>query len=603
MATLTKEKISGRYGDFDAYVVSGNTRPIKDQLKALGFKWYNAKSVWWISAKKFNTSIKQQLQSMGITEGNAPNESPQSPQSPQSPTQGAPHPTPSAPTQQWVTEDEKMTAWYGFPMNKDIHVYEVDIPFRDKVYKASIHIDRTFQPGKGSDRYNTTKSRAHRGLPKYVFRVEIPELDMAYSMKTLSKEKWGTYNEEEKIQEIKELMQTHLENENSKVIKQVQLRDDLSRRSDEYKKFLNDIGDGKIKSDFNIAINDPQYGGNYKMRIKSLGTNEKSFDVSFEPVIDNPLAPKYATVGNYRGVDIYETYSIGDFNSRVEQHIRDNHEELEKGYIKYLQSFPYLQEQQGEAQGQFETISRIISDGIGDIDFVFRKLTEKGYIRPSKRQKQQGEGVSIGTEIKWVLETKQILDDAYGPGYLGKTPEYFYSVVAYYIHRRMKNITSWTEMALVDAMRTWINTMNGMGAELDFKQVHEIISSIGNAIIEKLTGRSASKSRWEQYNEWQNGNVSPGTGVGNNTAVQELVNFAQQFNIPTDNIETNAKKIYRTLANHVHPDKYRTESEEIQKEKEEQFKILTNIWERIPEQIKTATCHWYHRYKTLQGSI
>ena len=36
---LNKEEIQGKYGKFMAYIVEGDTMPIKDRLKSIGFQW------------------------------------------------------------------------------------------------------------------------------------------------------------------------------------------------------------------------------------------------------------------------------------------------------------------------------------------------------------------------------------------------------------------------------------------------------------------------------------------------------------------------------------------------------------------------------------
>ena len=51
--SLEKKELKGKYGPFNAYVVEGNTRPIKDQLSQLGFRWWPSLQFWYISENKF----------------------------------------------------------------------------------------------------------------------------------------------------------------------------------------------------------------------------------------------------------------------------------------------------------------------------------------------------------------------------------------------------------------------------------------------------------------------------------------------------------------------------------------------------------------------
>ena len=71
-------------------------------------------------------------------------------------------------SKKWVTENEEMTKWYGFPINKNIFEFDTETKVGDKVYPVKVSIDRSFVEGKGSDTYRVTKSREHRGLPKYM---------------------------------------------------------------------------------------------------------------------------------------------------------------------------------------------------------------------------------------------------------------------------------------------------------------------------------------------------------------------------------------------------------------------------------------------------
>jgi hypothetical protein len=218
-----------------------------------------------------------------------------------------------------------------------------------------------------------------------------------------------------------------------------------------------------------------------------------------------------------------------------------------------------------------------IKNRTADADSILRKLQEKGYIRPSKRQRQSP-GMTMGDEIKWVIDSPKIVDDAYGSSYVQNTPDYFYSVVAYYVHRRIRNISSFTDMMLVDVISRWLGTMKKMGADITFREVDVSISQIGDAIARKIQGNTAKEE-----------NVNP---TNTDSALNEFAQFVKKYEIDAENIQNNAKGIYRMLAQQIHPDKFQDQATKLQKE--EEFKELQAIWSRVPSQYKTAF-NWYQK--------
>lgn len=75
--------------------------------------------------------------------------------------------------------------------------------------------------------------------------------------------------------------------------------------------------------------------------------------------------------------------------------------------------------------------------------------------------------------------------------------------------------------------------------------------------------------------------------------MQELTSFAQQYGIPSENIEENSKMVYRNLAQMLHPDKYPDPAKK--DEMTRKFQQLQDIWDRVPQQYKAAS-NWYEKY-------
>jgi len=575
---LNKEEIQGKYGKFMAYLVEGDTMPIKDRLKSIGFQWYGPKQVWWISDKKMTPYIKSQLESLGVNSNNQPNqptqENTENINQPTKPTY-TPQPPPPKPED---TDEPEMSAWYGFPIKKNIYSFTTPVTIEDKEYNVQVYVSRSFQKGVTSDSYKITKSREHRFLPKYIIGMEIPEIEYKNSFKQQSKEKWGQYNEQTVLEGIKKLVEDALSVPKTKVRTGIEFLHDVSLRDDNYKQFLEDLGDKKIPApEYDFTINDPEYGGNYKVKIYELGMDRKAPSTTVGALIDSPLAPKYLKSFGYQNINLTNTRTIEDFHNKVNQFLTDKRDYVQEEFLKYLKSFPFLDSQKAEASSDFNVVLDYIKNRTADVDSILRKLQEKGYIRPSKRQRQSP-GMTMGDEIKWVIDSPKIVDDAYGSSYVQNTPDYFYSVVAYYVHRRIRNISSFTDMMLVDVISKWIDTMKKMGANITFREVDASISQIGDAIARKIQGHTEKAE-----------NINP---TNSDSALNEFAQFVQKYEIDTENIQNNVKGIYRMLVQKIHPDKFPDPAEKLQKE--EEFKALQAIWDRVPSQYKTAF-NWYQK--------
>jgi len=580
--TLSKEIIHGKYGDFGAYIVSGNTFPIRDKLKNLGFKWYQVKQSWWISDKKYNDYIKNELIKIGIGE---PIVQPTSPQASQQPLV-----QPKQPLQ--PTEDADMSKWYGFPINHNIMEYDLDFELNGKPHTESVVIDRLYVPGKDSSEYRKVKSREYKGRPKYVVRIGSKtvkdKIEPLGVMNFIAKEQWGTYDETTYLNELKNTIKIRLENNPpqkrvSNANNSIKWYYDLQKRTPEFKQFLRDVDDNKLKQEYTMHIDDPVYGGDYPVSITVYGGEDEDA-VYVNTALKDPQAPREDFVDT---VNLYGIHTIDEFNNKINQSLSANNEPKER-YIKYLKSFPFLPEQKQESFKDFGEISRVIENPEASVDYVLNKIKEKGYIRPHKRQKQEA-GLSSGEEIKWIVDSKKIVNDAYN---FGTSPDYFYAVVAYYIHRKIRGIWSWTDMMLTDTMSQWVNVMKRYGATFSFEEMEKVIETIGKLIIEKIYGKKIKEDQYKSFNNWFTGEDNGKEEVADGSVVSTFINFAKQYGIDPEGIKDNVKKVYRMLANKLHPDKY---VDLVEKEKmTEKFKELQQIWDNMPPTYKTAFS-WYDR--------
>lgn len=583
--TLKKETIQGKYGPFEAYTIIGDSRSIKEELKALGFSWYGPKTIWWLSSKKMDSIKMQQLANLGLslseqqtqpsTNENTNNSTIETPVVPVSPQEAQ---------KQWQTEDEEMTAWYGFPINKNIYNKQIEIIVDGKKYQCNLSVDRSYQPGKG-DAYRKTKSREHKGLPKYIVNIATPELNIKYAISKMSDKKWGTYNETEMIENyiLPIIEEKFINKPDSRLQAQIRQFYDLSLRTPEYKKFLNDIGSKAVVPEFNFQIDTEPYKGIFKVVVDDLGAEENTNHVYLQTAVEHPLSPRAKTLGD---VKLKGTYTIKDFNNRIINHLETEKKQVEEIYVSYFKSFPYLKEQQETSKADFDQIQEIIRSL--DSDTVLKKVQQMGYIRPHKRQKQTGPGLTMGEEIKWVVDSKKIVNDAYGGNnYLNNSPEFFYAVIAYYIHRKVRGIWSWSDMMLVSAMNDWERTAKKMGSSIDFRQLNSVVEKIGDDIVSKIFSGKTKEQKEREFSDWfYNGKDPSNDSVSSdNSALKAFSDFAESQGISPEGIESNLKKIYRMLAMALHPD---TKPLEQKDEFEGKFKKLQQLYEEIPEQYKLS---------------
>ena len=608
--TLTKEKIDGKYGTFEAYMVKGDsTRNIKDILSQLGFKWYGPKSAWWISSKSMTDSIKARLQEYGVVTVEQPltdtpidNKTDQ--QTIRTPVAAQP-PERKPESKKWATENEKASAWYGFPINKEINSFETDITSKEKTYKAQVKIERTYFQGKGSSTYHETFSREHKGLPKYLFHVSIPELDINYSIFHQATKKWGTYNEEEYLIPVKENILNILNDPVKKLQRGIEFKEEMVKRTPEYKDFLNKLGKKEINITYPFIVVDKDYGGEFNLAIYSLGMDEKSADTSLMTKLDDQTSPRDHVL-RYKDISIWNTYTIEDFHKKINEYLINDREKVQNEVIKFLKSFPYLEEQKKDAFKDFQVIKNYITNKPSEsqADEILNIIKSRGYIRPSLRGNRKGEdGNEVQTkdeQVKWVIDSKKIVNDAYGSNkYLSESPDYFYAVVAYYVHRKVRGIFSFTDMMLTEAMGSWLKIMNRYGAGFNFKEVMYSIEEIGSIIVNKIYGKKTKEQMNEEFRNWfddsTKDNKQEYRNTETNNSLSELSIFAQKYGIDPEGIENNLIGVYRTLVKKLHPDLVQDPNEKIIAEKS--FKELQGIWDRIPQNLKTAM-NWYDLYTT-----
>lgn len=623
--TFTKQTLDGRFGPFEAYVVSGDTYPIRAALSTMGFSWMGSQKVWYIPESKYSSSLIPQLRNVGVdTEGVSKTHVPNFPQNPNNPNNPiAPERETSRPTmKQWVTEDEDLTKWYKFPINKNIMSYEEEVTLDGEKHKEKIVIDRNCQLSEEGSTYSKPKkSREHVGIPIYVVHVgAIPDkkdtskIIPIVTTKLKSAKKWGEYNEEEYLKELRDIIKIKIENNPpqkfvNKSHGALRWHYDILKRTPELINVLEQICDSRVgetssyKTNTTVKINNTEnteYNGEYPITLKGYAHDgvDKLIDIYVSTNIDMPGAPTNATLGS---IKLFKVYTEEDLNKKIEE--LAHNEEVKKTYLKYLQSFPFLSSQQDKAKQDFNVISQYMANPEGSYSQVLNKIKDIGYIRPHKRQKQSV-GLSSGDEIKWVIDSEKIKNDVYGHGPLNNTPEYFYVAVSYYIHREIRNIWSYSQAMLTDSVSRWVSNMKEFGADIKRDEAMRIIEKIGMLIINQIypdygsSQEDKRKSFYEDFNsgDWSNtGRDEPRQSrPTSSNYLEQFKAMASEYGIDTTNAENNLKGIYRQLVSKVHPDKFLDPQQKIEMTKK--FQDLQNIWDELVVMYKVAFT-WYENYQ------
>jgi hypothetical protein len=163
-------KIGGHYYNVDTMIVYGDTFKFKNNLNRLGFRWDAAEREWRLGMKftKFNT--EEELKKLGIN-----------------------FIVSEVENDILETENEEVSKFLGFPINKNILAYDDSFNLDGKDYAVNVVIDRSYT------------QNAYK-LPKYVIHLSVPTVNINYDLNINAKEKFGEYNESKFLEALKGLV-------------------------------------------------------------------------------------------------------------------------------------------------------------------------------------------------------------------------------------------------------------------------------------------------------------------------------------------------------------------------------------------------------------
>jgi len=560
MLRIDRQTMHGKYGPFDAYVVSGDTYIVRDQLKRLGFSWYGKDKVWYMSASKWNEAIARQLGRIGaVLPGDAPTTT--------TPPESRHHVNPLE-----DTEDVEQTKWHKFPVKSSIRKFNVTFEYKGEATTLPVDIDRWyFESG---DKYNPKKSSKNRGIPRY--RVRIGDLATFYSG---AEGKWDSYDEEKKLDEIQKIVVDSMQNEpKTKMRMKVETQIDQSRREPGLIDALQ-----KIKEDgrgYSVVIGDADegYNGTFPVKLDYFGD-----DIWVNSDINSPHIDRQKILGE---IGISNIRTPAELEEKISTFL--NSDDIRQKYLDFLHSFPFLGGQVEEEEKKWKQIFECVENPKANTDFVLNKLVEMGFVRPHRRQRQE-QGLSSGEEIKWIMDHDAVV---HGPS--SRTPEGFYTLVAYLLHRQIKGIESWSEMGLTMDTGDLVRKIQQFDPDITFEQLEQVLEMFAAAAQAKW-GFKDQRKLWKNYKEFYSGGHASKPkdepAQSENDLLDRLAEMAGRFGVDTTGIRQNPKKIYRELAMKVHPDRFSTEPQK-QEEMKLVFQELGNLWEEI-RTVHRISNSWY----------
>lgn len=566
----------------------------------LGFNWYGKDKIWWIYDSNLNPEKISQIQNLGIDTsvlGNIPEQKPfeqksekEIPNKKENLTNKTDFETGNDPK---TYKEYPSSKWLGFPVKRNIYTTEFDVNINDSIYTLKVIMNRM---------WNVLEGKLVRKLPRYVYNVFYNDQELGVTSEPAPSD-WGTYDEDSIAKNIQTKIQNRLnEKEKSKMYVRFQNIKKLEKRDPKFIEFLKIWEDKKYDKEFNledyinqyiperyITLNEGEYSGEFPINMNLLGGT-----IYLETGLDDPKAPYPKNLGSVlisAGIE-----NIEQLNKLIDDEIQENLEEIKKYYLEYLKSFPFTKTEQEKSTADMGSIVNMIGNNF-DVQFFKSKLINFGYIRPSKKVKRTEGGMAPQESVKYILDDKKIRNAVYSRN-ASHNPDFFYAVLAYYLMRKVRNITSWTEMMLVTNISDWVNLAKKYSHNVDFKTVDEYLGQLVNILFKELYGSNAPKSRVENFSDFYSGNWGSSESskdIGNTEQkgfgpLQDFVNFVSGLGINPEEAKNNPKRIYRQLALKYHPD---TTSEDKVKS-EIIFKNLAELYKKIPNELKVAY-NWYSR--------
>ena len=589
--------------------VSGNTFPIKNTLKNLGFKWYRDQKVWWQYKSQFDASQQRNIQTLNKLGVDTSSVSSQTPTvATEAPTAvPAASPIPEARVEAPVnkiktdlaTGDTYNTA---FPVNPKIYEMDIEVVHNDQSLTLHVVWGR-----KRDDKYRKT-------LPKYDITIFLDGVELRNrTMNPPEGGKWTkrgpTYDEAELVENYNAKIPELANNPKAHVYQAIAYELEAKKHEPEFEAFLEELDkvfsrDEKpeIFPPRQIQITEPGYEGIYQIVIiPRYFKRLRRFEIEFYTKIDHKLAPRAEQIGEVKVPVKFHT--LAEVNNFIDRVVANSIEPMQKNYVEYLKSFAFTETQQEESFEQLKPIADMIQSGSVDTGFIKNELMKRQFIRPSRRQKRTGPGMVPADSFSLIIDDKAIRDATFTSGSSANSPEYFYTAIAYNLMRIKHNNIGFMPIFLDDAYRRVADIMKRyFDPNIKTTQVAGYINKAAEAVYTDLTGKQY-RSWQDVYSDFYSGRGSGG-GESRSRAtrsygspVDAFATFVGSLNLgsSTEEAKTTPKGVYRKMAIQLHPDSTMMED----KDKAAQlFGELSALYNNLPNEMKIASFgNWYFNLK------
>jgi len=606
------------------YFLSGDTYPLHKAInlgkQGLGFTFWRTKKIWWTYNLK--PHVLRRLKKAGVDvsavdayPAETSTAAPVAPAIEEEQPQPQPEETALSPIDrswdfldtQW--KEKELSQKAGFPV-KTIYEQTITIPYQGQEVPLYLSLNR--RVAKGKSRYGDSVAKGWKHVPLYNVTVNLNDKDGTFigkiplpvnRKKDEPKQRWQQIDEAALIPQMIEIANSAFANEASKAYRLLSDALQVQGRDPEFEQFLkahekyNDEGGrnpGILKS---IRLDEPGYEGDYPVSFSKLSNDTWYGDIALE----HPQAPSYKPNAFYLQMPT-SIQTVDAFNQWLETEINDpeNLETAKRNYLKYLKSFPFLEEEAEEAKGQLGEIVAIIEAKFMDARFFRNKLLEHGYIRPSKRQKKTGPGMQVQEKIQMILDREAIMNGIYTSSKTRNTPDFFYAALAYFMLRHKDSNIGFMPIQIIDNVRRLADVISRFGTKIDSGDLYDYMDGLAKKMLNDLFGIHAGGSAWDQWQAFYGGGgygqqqqqVQP--QVVQSDALAQFADFASRHGFDFETAKTQPKAIYRQLALKIHPDKNPDNPEQAT----EEFKALQFIWNQLPDTLKQAITGWWKRFKS-----
>jgi len=431
-----------------------------------------------------------------------------------------------------------------------------------------------------------------RKFPRYNISVKlgdelIGKMALPINRGAAGERDYFSLNEDaEIVPQVRELAEKVFNNPDTKARKTLEYKLNVNQRTPEFSQFLEKIYDWKdkdIELKFNIQL--PGYEGDFPIVFKKMTGDTLHVNTALE----HPLAPHPAILESVIFPSTIKT--VEEFMAWLNQTVQSPEflSEVQPDYIKYLKSFAFSEEEQEEERGQLDEILPLIQNRSMDLEFYRRKMIELGYVRPSKRQKQQGPGMVPQGGIKFILDKKKILADGYYPSSRSSnSAKFYYALIAYWMHRLKSGNIGFMPMAIMDNLRYFSQTLKRHGIDIPYSDLNDYTESLASQLLQEITGQRPPGTAWDNWEQFYavGGETGDGTQSAPPIGHTNFVQLAISLGANPEQASTNPKSVYRDLSMKYHPDLNPNADPEIMAK-------LNAAYNSLPQSVRASSDNWF----------